>query len=250
MNHLYTFAIQLIDRYNGLEWRPAFWGLGWRCCQWWSLDYNTDRTPSHADILRQWLLIQIAVIPMQHAAFWFNQLKWLFFHNSDKITYNRFRIQTSFHWLGSMKGYSCRHVLGFFYEWGDNVIKSDFDQSPARRTCLVFLLLCKRKVSCTWSTRRFIFQRYNVPKKIFVCRTPGHTRIHYHQQNNSVIMWTHFPLITPDKIIYHRLVGSGLFVYTKLSNRRSQEFNILEFWMPTVLVTEVIIGIRSSTVYM
>lgn len=116
MNHLYTFAIQLIDRYNGLQWRPAFWGLGWRCCQWWSLDYNTDRTPSHADILRQWLLIQIAVIPMQHAAFWFNQLKWLFFHNSGRITTNRFRIQTSFHWLGSMKGYSFRYVLGF-YEW-------------------------------------------------------------------------------------------------------------------------------------
>lgn len=137
-----------------------------------------------------------------------------------------------------------------FMNEGDNVIKSDLDQSPARRTVFVFLLLCKRKVSCTWSTRRFIFQRCNIPKKIFVCRTPGHTRIHYQQQNNSVIMWTHFPPVTPDKIIYHRLVGCGLFVYTKLSNRRTLEFNILEFWMPTVLVTEVIIGIRSSTVYM
>lgn len=89
MNHLYTFVIKLIDRYNSLEWRPAFWGLGWRCCQWWSLDNNADRTPSHADILRQWLLLQIAVIPMQYAAFWFNQLKWLFFHNSVRITANR-----------------------------------------------------------------------------------------------------------------------------------------------------------------
>lgn len=145
MNHLYTFAIQLIDRYTGLEWRPAFWGLGWRCCQWWSLDYNTDRTPSHADILRQWLLIQIAVIPMQHAAFWFNQLKWLFFHNSDKITYNRFRIQTSFHWLGSMKGYSCRHVLGFFMNEAITLLSQTLTSLPLDERVWFFYSFAKER---------------------------------------------------------------------------------------------------------
>lgn len=117
---------------------------------------------------------------------------------------------------------------------GHNVIKSNFDRSPARRMVFVFLFLGKRKFSCTSSTRRFIFQRCYGPKKIFVCRTPGHIRILYQQQNNSVIMWTHFSPITPDKIIYHRRVGKGLFVYTKLSNRRSQEVDLSEFWMPTV----------------
>lgn len=109
---------------------------------------------------------------------------------------------------------------------GHNVIKSNFDRSPARRMVFVFLFLGKRKFSCTSSTRRFIFQRCYGPKKIFVCRTPGHIRILYQQQNNSVIMWTHFSPITPDKIIYHRRVGNGLFVYTKLSNRRSQEVDL------------------------
>lgn len=84
---------------------------------------------------------------------------------------------------------------------GHNVIKSNFDRSPARRMVFVFLFLGKRKFSCTSSTRRFIFQRCYGPKKIFVCRTPGHIRILYQQQNNSVIMWTHFSPITPDKII-------------------------------------------------
>lgn len=117
---------------------------------------------------------------------------------------------------------------------GHNVIKSNFDRSPARRMVFVFLFLGKRKFSCTSSTRRFIFKRCYGPKKIFVCRTPGHIRILYQQQNNSVITWTHFSPITPDKIIYHRRVGNGLFVYTKLSNRRSQEVDLSEFWMPTV----------------
>lgn len=85
---------------------------------------------------------------------------------------------------------------------------------PLDEWCLCFYSSAKESSVALKAPVGLFFSDVMVRKKIFVCRTPGHIRIHYQQQNNSVIMWTHFSPITPDKIIYHRLVGNGLFVYT------------------------------------
>lgn len=73
------------------------------------------------------------------------QLKWLFFHNSDKITYNRFRIQTSFHWLGSMKGYSCRHVLGFFMNEAITLLSQTLTSLPLDERVWFFYSFAKER---------------------------------------------------------------------------------------------------------
>lgn len=48
---------------------------------------------------------------------------------------------------------------------GHNVIKSNFDRSPARRMMFVFLFLCKRKFSCTKAPVGLFFSDVMVRKK-------------------------------------------------------------------------------------